>query len=167
MPYEEQVTHPRRNDCGAADARSRVATLNAQKAVLATHDGQAAVAELKRKFGAEETRLSAEQREIEDLRRHLDGDASVTDRIDTLSTRHRRAAEELQRTVDEEQMRILKELNAKLLVVVEKYAHQKHFEIVLDESDPRTPIYWRSKSTDITAEVIKRYDQAAVLRARR
>lgn len=149
-----------------ADARSRVATLNAQAAIRATHDGQAAAAELKRKFGAEQTRLSNEEREIDNLRRQLEGDASLKDRIDALSARHRRAAEELQRKVDEEQTRILKELNAKLLVVVEKYAHQKHFEIVLDESDPRTPIYWRSKATDVTAEVIKRYDQAAELRTR-
>lgn len=152
-----------------ADARSRVATLNAQAAIRATHDGQAAAAELKRKFGAEETRLAEEEREIHDLQRQRDGSgaASLGDRVGTLTSRHRRAAEELQREVDEEQRRILNELNEKLLAVVEKYASKKHFDIVLDESDPGAPIYWHSKATDITTEVIKRYDEAAALRTRR
>jgi Skp family chaperone for outer membrane proteins len=152
-----------------AEARLRVATLNTQAAIRSTHDGEAAVAELKRKFGAEEARLLEEQREIQNLQSQLEGvadAASLRDRIDTLTARHSRAAEELQRKVDEGQKRILKELNAKLLVVVEQYAKQKHLEIVLDESDPGMPLYWHSRATDITAEVIKRYNRGALTRAR-
>jgi hypothetical protein len=56
---------------------------------------------------------------------------------------------------------VLKDLSAKLTVVVEKYATQKHFEVVLDESDPKTPVLWRAEETDITAEAITLYEQGA------
>jgi Skp family chaperone for outer membrane proteins len=69
--------------------------------------------------------------------------------------------EAFRQQVEEEQRRILKGLNDKLLPIVESYAKQKHFEVVLDESDPRTPVYWRAKGTDITDEIVKRYNLAA------
>ena len=56
---------------------------------------------------------------------------------------------------------MLKDLSAKLTVVVEKYATQKHFEVVLYESTPKTPVLWRAVETDITAEAIKLYAQGA------
>ena len=151
-----------------ADARPHVATLNAQAAIRATHDGEAAAAELKRKFGAGEARLSEQEREIRDLQRQVEasGAGPLRDRLDALTVRHRHDTQELQRMVDEEQRRMLQELNKKLLAVVEQYARKKHFEVVLDESDPGMPLYWHSAATDITAEVVKRYDQAAARRPR-
>jgi outer membrane protein len=151
-----------------AEAKPKVAILNVQKAILSTEEGKTAAAALTRKFAPKEARLSKEQREIENLESQLHGGAVRTDdeaaslkaRIATLAGNNRRALEDARQEIDVEQKRILNELAAKLLLVVEKYAKKKHFEVVLDEGDPRTPIYWRAEKTDITDEVVKRYDQA-------
>ena len=150
-----------------AAAKPRVAVLNVQQAIASTEDGKAASAAMQRKFGAQQERLSGEHHEIELLKQQLDrGDltaeeaASLKARIATLTQKHQRLQEDFEYEVQEEQKRLLKDLNTKLLPVVEKYARKKHFEVVLDIGDPKTPVYWRATATDITHEIVKQYDQA-------
>jgi len=151
------------------EAKSKVAILNVQKAIISTQDGKAAAEELKRKFAPDEARLANEQQEIDRLQSQLkdtpahtdDETASLKARITTLTTSHHRRVEDAAQRFEQERMRVLKELGVKLQAVVDKYAKQKHFEVVLDESDPKTPVFWRAATTDITDEVIKRYDQAS------
>ncbi len=140
-------------------AKSKVAILNAQRAVLATEDGKSAAAELHRKFDPTQQKLAAEQREIEKLKGQKT--APITDQIVAPEQAHRRHMEDARQSFEVEQKRILKDLTAKLFEVVDKYAKQKHLEVVLDESDPKTPIFWSAKGTDITEEVIKQYELAA------
>jgi Skp family chaperone for outer membrane proteins len=154
----------------SADAKPRVAILNPQQALLATDDGKAADAAMQRKFGAEGARISEQQREIDALQAQLHDEtartpppdtAALEARIAALTARHRRAAEDLQHDFERERTRVLKDLAAKLLAIVDRYAKQKHFEVVLDVGDPQTSVYWRAEATDITAEVAKLYNQAA------
>lgn len=42
---------------------------------------------------------------------------------------------------------------------VEKYAKQKHFEVVLDVGDSKTPVVWMAPNVDITGDIIKLYDR--------
>jgi len=152
---------------GTAAAKPRVAVLNAQQAILETQDGKAASAALRNKFGPFASQVSAQQEEIDRLQQQLDQPertveetASLKARIAALTQRHRRNQEDLQVEVEQEQKRLLQDLAAKLLPVVEKYARKKHFDVVLDVSDPRTPVYWRAASTDITSEIVKQYELA-------
>jgi outer membrane protein len=155
-----------------AEAKSKVAILNVQKAIISTQDGKTAAEELQRKFAPDQARLSDEQREIETLEKQLkdaggrtdEATASLKARITTLIASHHRRVEDAGSKFEQERIRILKELGIKLRTVVEKYAKQKHFEVVLDESDPKAPVFWRATIADITDEVIKRYDQASKTR---
>jgi Skp family chaperone for outer membrane proteins len=140
-------------------AKPKVAILNIQSAVLATSDGKAAAAEMHRKFDPEQERLAAEQREIDELRAR--NDSSLKARIEALEQSHRRRIEDARQKFEMEQKRVLKDLSARFMTVVEKYAKQKHFEVVLDESDPKTPVLWRADETDITSKVIELYEQGA------
>jgi outer membrane protein len=152
-----------------ATAKPRVAVLNVQKAILATDDGKAAATELQRKFASEQATLSRQQQELQGLEAQLgDGASRSAEEIEALESRigklrelQRRLEDEVREKVQEEQRRVLGALSAKMLLIVEEYAKQKHFEAVFDESDPRMPLYWRAANTDITNEVIKRYGQAA------
>lgn len=152
-----------------AQASPKVAVLDVRKAVLSTQDGKTAAGKLRQEFAPDEERLQKLQIEIQDLRSQLSKGAARTaeetaalrTRLAALTVRHRREEEDSRARLEREQSRVLRELAGRLLEVVETYAKQKHFEAILDESDPKTPIYWRASNVDITEEVIKRYDQAA------
>jgi Skp family chaperone for outer membrane proteins len=142
-------------------ARPKVAILDIRRALVSTKDGKAAVAELHRRFDPDQTRLKEQEAEIVRLRNAPEA-ASFKDRIDALVTSHRRATEEARLRFDAEQKRVYKELSEKLMVVVKKYARQKHYEVVLDESDPNSPILWREDKNDITDKVIELYGHASI-----
>lgn len=152
-----------------AQARTKIAILNVQKAVLSTEEGKTAAEALQQKVAPEQARLSEQQLQIQDLENQLrdaTGDAEqekaqLKARIAGLTASFRRSREDAQHNFDVERTRVLNALGAKMLVVVENYAKQKHFDIVLDEGDSRTSVYWRAAATDITDEVIKRYNRAA------
>jgi outer membrane protein len=152
-----------------AQARTKIAILNVQQAVLSTEEGKTAAEALQKKVAPEQARLSGVQRQIQDLESQLRDQAGRNDqetaqlkaRIAALTATYRCGREDDQHNVDVERTRVLNELGAKMLTVVGKYARQKHFDIVLDESDSKTSVYWRAAATDITDEVIKRYNQAA------
>ena len=154
----------------AAHARSKVATLQIQKALFSTADGKIAAADLERKFGTTLVRIEQERSELESLRNRLrdeaatltaDETALLKSRMETLAKSYYRDREETPK-FEAERTRVLKELTDKLMLVVDKYAKQKHFEVVLDESDAR--ILWRDDRTDITDEVIKRYQMKKAAR---
>jgi Skp family chaperone for outer membrane proteins len=151
----------------ALQARPKVATLNIQKALFSTADGKLAVAEMERNFGPILSRVDRERSELESLRNRLrDGAATLTaeetamlkGRIGDLTKTYGRERADAEQRLEAEQTRVLKDLASKLMVVVERYAKQRHFEVVLDDSDMKTPILWRADRTDITDEVIKRYE---------
>jgi Skp family chaperone for outer membrane proteins len=145
-------------------AKPRIATLDVRKAVQSTREGKAAVAELERKFRPSLDKLAYENSLIEVLRNQL-GKITITHLSKPGSPRVRTATTAARTTcgikIEEEERRVLNELGPKLLLVAEKYAKQKHFEVIVDESEPKAAIIWRDNKNDITEQVIKLYDQPA------
>lgn len=145
-----------RKPVAAVQPQPRVAILDVQKAVLSTEDGKAASIEMHDKFDPEQRRLANEQQEIRSLRSQLSGDDG---RIAALEQSYRRKTEQAREKFETERQRVFKELVDKLMVVVGQYAKQNHFEVVLDISDPKTPVVWSAGAADITDEVIELYGQ--------
>ena len=54
----------------------------------------------------------------------------------------------------------MQELGGKMMAVLEKYATQNGFAVVLDVSNPQTPVLWAASAVDITNDIVKLYDQA-------
>jgi outer membrane protein len=54
----------------------------------------------------------------------------------------------------------MQELGGKMMAVLEKYATQNAFAVVLDVSNPQTPVLWAASAVDITNDIVKLYDQA-------
>jgi outer membrane protein len=54
----------------------------------------------------------------------------------------------------------MQELGNKVMAVVEKYATGNGYALVLDVSNPQTPVLWASQTIDITGDIVKLYDQA-------
>src|SRR5450759_4049591 len=62
--------------------------------------------------------------------------------------------------LDAEQGKIMQELGNKVMAVLEKFATANGYALVLDVSNPQTPVLWASQTIDITSDIVKLYDQA-------
>ena len=60
----------------------------------------------------------------------------------------------------QEQGKIMQELGNKVMAVLEKYATDNGYALVLDVSNPQTPVLWAASAIDITNDIVKLYDQA-------
>jgi outer membrane protein len=151
------------------EAKPKIAILDVRRAILSTEEGKAAVAGLRSKWGPEESALIRQQQEIEKLERELgsgtghsaEENAALQARLGALREAEERGTMDARERIKHESTQILNDLGGKMMSVVGRYAKQKHFEVVLDLSDPNTPVYWRGGAADITDEVIKRYNQAS------
>ncbi len=56
----------------------------------------------------------------------------------------------------------MEDLGQKMMDVIIKYATANGYAMVVDVSNPQTPVLWADPGVDITNEIIKLYDQAHV-----
>ena len=54
----------------------------------------------------------------------------------------------------------MQELGSKMMAVLEKFATANGYALVIDVSNPQTPVLWAAQAIDITADIVKLYDQA-------
>jgi outer membrane protein len=55
----------------------------------------------------------------------------------------------------------MNDLGGKMLAIINKYATEKGYVLVLDVSSQQTPVLWASNTIDITRDVIAAYDSGA------
>lgn len=80
--------------------------------------------------------------------------------IDSQTTALKRATEDAQADVEQAEGKIINELGAKLYAIVEKYARDNGYSMIIDVSGQQQPVWWASDSINITNEVIGLYDKA-------
>ena len=152
-----------------AQTPSKVAIIHVQNAILQTKDGQKAAGELQTRFKPKKDELDKKQAEIAGLQDQLrKGSATMSEDakntlvrdIDTNNTSLQRETEDAQADLDQEQGKIMQDLGNKVMAVIEKYSTANGVALVLDVSNPQTPVLWASQTIDITNEIVKLYDQA-------
>jgi outer membrane protein len=55
----------------------------------------------------------------------------------------------------------LQGLGQKMMAVIERYARDNGYTLVVDVSNPQTPVLYASPSIDITKDIIELYDKSA------
>jgi outer membrane protein len=60
-----------------------------------------------------------------------------------------------------EQQRLLQSLGQRMIAVIEKYAKDNGYSIVIDVSNPNTPVLYASSAIDITQDIISLYDKTS------
>ncbi|HYO84273.1 MAG TPA: OmpH family outer membrane protein, partial [Bryobacteraceae bacterium] len=110
------------------------------------------------------------QAEINGLREKLNKMSSVGSdeqkqtlmrEIDQKTKNFNRQVEDAQAELDQEQGRLLNELGGKMLAVLDKYARDNNFAVVLDVSAQNTPVLFASNSIDVTQDIVALYDKNA------
>ncbi|MGD1091763.1 MAG: OmpH family outer membrane protein [Bryobacteraceae bacterium] len=157
---------------GAAVAQTatKVGVIQAQSALISTKDGQKAVAELDTRLAPRKKDLERKQAEIKDLQDKLQrgGNAmaeparnDLMRSIDLKTKSFNRDMEDAQAESQQEQRKLLDDLSQKMMAVIDKYAQSNGYSLILDVSNPNTPVLYAANAVDITKEIIDLYDKSA------
>ena len=151
-----------------AMAQQKIGVVQVQSAIIGTKEGQKAAGDLETRMSPKRKELESKQAEVRTLQESLQKGGSVMNeqaraelsrKIDTKNKDYQRSLEDAQAEFQAEQDRLLNDLGAKLMAVINKYAKDNGYLLVIDVSNPQTPIMYAAESIDITKEVIDLYDK--------
>jgi outer membrane protein len=156
----------------AEPAPTKIAVINVQVAITSTAEGKQATAELQSQFAPRQAELENLNRQIEDVRNRLRAGAMLSDEEKTKLARQgdqltrvlQRKQQDMQDDSNEAQREVVDRIGNKMLQVVDSYAKQNGYSIVLDNSQNSVVLNF-SPQVDITQEVIRLYDQAYPVKA--
>jgi outer membrane protein len=155
---------------GVQAQSQKIAVIAIQQAIVATKDGQKAAAELDSKAGPKKKELDQKQSDINSLQEQLTkGQNTLSEgtknelykNIETKKKSLQRDFEDAQAEMEQEQQKLLQGLGQKMMAVIERYAKDNGFTLVVDVSNPQTPVLYASPSIDITKDIIELYDKSA------
>jgi outer membrane protein len=147
---------------------TKVGIINIQQAIISTTEGQKAAKELEEKSAPKKKELEKLQAEINSLRDQLNKMSSVGSEdqkrrlmadIDQKTKSFNRQVEDAQAELDQEQGKVLNELGGRMLAVLDKYAKDNGYAVILDVSSQQTPVLFAATSIDVTREVIDLYNK--------
>ncbi|HWQ55622.1 MAG TPA: OmpH family outer membrane protein [Bryobacteraceae bacterium] len=154
----------------AQPAPSKVGIIQIQRAILDTKDGQKAVAELKARFDPKRVELEKKQAAIAELQQKLrSGSATLSEDaknklvrdIDQQTKDLNRSTEDAQAEVEQAENRVMQELGQRLMAIVNKYAVDNGYTVIIDVSNPQTPVVFAAEAADVTKQVTELYDKNA------
>jgi len=146
---------------------AKVAVIAFQVAVAQTNEGQRNFSDVQRKFEPKQAQLKALNDDIENLKKQLQaqGDklspaesAARTKKIDDETKELQRNAEDARNDYQSAVGDMYNTLASKVFEVVESYAKEQGYTLVLDGSQQQSPILWAAETTDITKPVIAAYN---------
>ena len=151
----------------ATSSQGKVGIVNIQQAIVTSNEGQRDFAELQKKFDPKRQELEGLNREIEELQKKFNtqaeklNDEARTDllkQIDSKKKQMQRNYEDANADVQAQQNEIANRIGQKLIGVLDKYAKEHEFSVVLDVSGQASPVLWAAASVDITKDVIEAYN---------
>lgn len=160
---------------GAIQARAqqistKIAIVNMRAAILGTKDGQKASQDLMAKVDPKRKEFATRQSEITQLEQQLEKGATVMSdgkreelarSIDEKKKRLQRDTEDAEEELQGDQQKMLQGLAQRMSAIVDKYAKDNGYALIIETSNPSTPVVYASSQVDITKEMIALYDKSA------
>ena len=154
----------------AQTAPTKVGIINIQGAIVGTLDGQKAIKALEEKSAPRRKDLETKQASIQQLQTQLRTSSNTASEemkaklmrdVDTRTKSYNRDLEDAQAEFDQEQQKLLNEIGGRIMAVIDKYASDNGYAIILDVSTQQSPVLYASNSIEITREVVALYDKNA------
>ena len=158
---------------GAA-VTGKTGVINIRQAIASTGEGKQAGAELQSQFAARQTELEGLNKQINDLRQRLEtGRGKISDEEQARLTRQgevmarqlQRKQDEYQEDVNAAQGEVFDRVGRKMVDVLDRYARENGYVIILDSSSQNTPILFASTNIDVTPDIVRLYDAAYPVKA--
>jgi outer membrane protein len=152
---------------GGTATETKVGIVSIQDAIANTNEGKKELDALQQKYAPRQAALQAQNDEVENLKKQLQaqGDKLSEDernnRVRTASEKQKalqRNYEDFQNEVQQAEQEILNRLGKKMLVVLEKYSKDNGYSVVMDVSNPQTPVLFANPQTNMTKGLIDAYN---------
>jgi outer membrane protein len=151
----------------------KVGVINIRQAIVATAEGKLASAELQSQFAPRQTDLENLNKQINDVRQRLAQGDKLSQEEQTrlqkqgelLARQLERKQNEYQEDVNAAQGDVIDRIGHKMVDVLDRYARESGYVVVLDSSSQNTPILYASNQIDVTQDIIRLYDQAYPVKA--
>lgn len=152
-----------------AQQASKVGVINVQGAIVGTKDGQKASQELDVKFQPKNKDFESRRSELSSMQDQYNKGGSVLSEdkrnqlardIDEKKKRLDRDVQDAQEELQGEQQRLLQGLGQRMMAVIEKYAKDNGYTMILDVGNPNTPVLYASSAIDITQDIVSLYDKS-------
>jgi outer membrane protein len=155
-------------------APGKVGVINIRSAIVTTAEGKQASAELQSQFAPRQTEIENLNKQINDLRQRLaacegkcsqDEIARLTQQGQKLTQQLDRKQNEYQEDVNSAQGDVIDRIGRKMVDVLDRYARENGYSVVLDSSAQNNPILYASPVIDVTQDIIRLYDSAYPVKA--
>jgi outer membrane protein len=146
---------------------TKVGTIYLRQAVIFSNEGQRDFAALAKRFEPKQNELQTLSKEVDDLQKQLNtqGDklndearTSLVKSIEQKKKSLQRAYEDAQTDFQAQQEEAANRIGNKILLVLDKYAKDRGFALILDVSNPQSPVVWAGASVDLTKEIVDAYN---------
>lgn len=153
---------------GQITGSTRIALVSIQEILTRTQEGQQRTKELRAKYKPEEDNIKAKQAEIARLQNQLaEGSNVMSDaakrklqrNIETKRREAQRAVEDAEASFQKEVQAFQQDVYSKVRVIIRDYMIEKGYSLILDISNPQTPVVDAKTELLITNDIIERYDQ--------
>ncbi len=154
---------------GAAGSAKLIGIINLRGAIGNTAEGKQASAELQSQFAPRSSEIDNLTKQINDLQQKLQaGQGKLSDEEtqrltaegQRLTQRLDRRRNDFQEDASAAQQEVLERIGRKMVDVLDRYARENGFSVVLDTSGQNSPILYASNQVDVTQDIIRLYDQA-------
>jgi outer membrane protein len=139
-----------------------------QGVLVGTKDGQKASQELTARFEPKQKEIQGRRTELVQLEDQFNKGAAVMSDdkkaqlardLDEKKKRLERDSQDAEEEVQGEQQHILQALGQRAMAVVDKFAKDNGYNLIVDDGNPSTPILYASAAMDITQEIVALYDK--------
>lgn len=157
-----------------AAAGVKIGIVSIQDAIMGTNEGKKELDAMQARFGPRQNELKAQNDELEKLKADLQvkgdklSEEERNNRVKVATEKQKslqRNGEDFQAEVQQAEQEVLSRLGKKMLDVMDKYAKDNSYAVILDVSNPQTPVLWASPATNITKELVDAYNAASPVAA--
>jgi outer membrane protein len=151
----------------AGPAPTKVGIINIELAIVGSNEGQRDFSALQKRFEPKQNELQALGKEVDDLKKQLntqgdklndDARATLVKNIESKQKSLQRSLEDAQNDFQNQQKELANQIGRKMLVVLDKYAKDRGFAVILDVSNPQSGVLWAGASTDVTKDIVDAYN---------
>jgi Skp family chaperone for outer membrane proteins len=145
----------------------KIAIVNVQEAILSTNEGKKELDALQQRFAPRQTELRSLYSEIQTLQKQFEAtQGQVTDEeratraraIEAKQKTLQRNSDDFQADVQQAQQEIGRRIGGKMQSVLQKYAQDRSYWLVLDVSVQQNQVVWANHGTDITGDLVNAYN---------
>ncbi|HTZ75178.1 MAG TPA: OmpH family outer membrane protein [Candidatus Aquilonibacter sp.] len=159
----------------SAEAGSnKIAVIDFQGAIAGTAEGKADAAELQSEFAPRQTELTNISKQIDDIQTKLragqntlsdEEKAHMQNEINELTQSGQRKQQDLQDDENAREQDLVQAIGSKMLPLVQKYAQENGYGVVLDGTAQQSIVVWAADSVNITQPIVSLYDSTYPVKA--